>query len=54
MIRMCPFTISLEQSVFVDFHCGARKQAKIQTHSCTGARSALKSSLSHYNHSKFQ
>lgn len=36
MIRMCPFTISLGQPVFSDFHCGARKQAKIQKHSCTG------------------
>lgn len=54
MMRMCPFAISLEQPVFADFHCGARKEAKIQKHSCTGASGLiLKSSLSHFELSKF-
>lgn len=36
MIRMCPSAISLEQPMFADFHCGARKEAKIHKCSCTG------------------
>lgn len=33
---MYPFAISLEQPVFADFHCGARKEAKVQKHPRTG------------------